>query len=69
MLWFNPDLDGFEKGTEDEYMLISKNSHNSHRFEILHEFDPGVSSESLAIKVLLKLNLARHLGSQVKFLA
>lgn len=58
MIWYNPDLDLYQKGTRTEFTAIVDNSINANRFSILYQFNQ--SSVKLADKILNSLNLVRQ---------
>lgn len=58
MIWYNPDLDLYQKGTRTEFNTIVENSSNANRFSILYQFNQ--SSVKLADKILNSLNLVRQ---------
>lgn len=56
-IWYNPDLDVYQKGTFNKYEELSASSMNYDRYDILYEFPE--SSECLMDKILSSLNLVR----------
>lgn len=56
-IWFNPDLDKYEKGSQQEFELASIDSVNQDRFDIIYEFSD--TSQRIIDKVLESLNVAR----------
>lgn len=59
LVWYNPDLDIYEKGSLAEYNIRSSASKNCDRFEIIHQFDETTNANKLATKILHSLNLLR----------
>lgn len=58
-IWYNPDLDLYQKGTMKEYDSMLYASQNRHRFDVIYEFTN--TSNQLVDKVLAALNSARKL--------
>lgn len=58
-IWYNPDLDLYQKGTMKEYDSMLYTSPNKHRFDVIYEFTS--TSGTLIDKVLFALNSARKL--------
>ncbi|MDW3191501.1 MAG: hypothetical protein R8G66_04025 [Cytophagales bacterium] len=58
MIWYNPDLDLYQKGTRTEFNAIVEGSDHANRFSILYQFNH--SSVKLADKILNSLNLVRQ---------
>lgn len=56
-IWYNPDLDAYEKGTEQVYKDRCSNSVNADRFDVLYEFEEP--SDKLIDKILKSLNMVR----------
>ncbi|MDH5610274.1 MAG: hypothetical protein OEY56_12430 [Cyclobacteriaceae bacterium] len=61
LIWYNPDLDVYQKGSMREYDRLLLTSHNKDRFDIVHEFVS--TSDHLIDKILNSLNLV-HLDFQ-----
>lgn len=59
LVWYNPDLDIYEKGSHSEFNIRSGASHNQDRFEITHQFEEAEKTNRLAQKLLQSLNLLR----------
>lgn len=59
-IWYNPDLDVYQKGTMKMYDELVSASKNSDRFDILYEFSD--TSEKLIHKILNSLNTVRELN-------
>ena len=57
IIWYNPDLDEYQKGTTQEFEETSKASENRIRFSVLYQFNEN--SKKLADKILNSLNLVR----------
>jgi len=57
VIWYNPDLDRYEKGSPGDFEDVAGSSVNQKRFSILYQFNE--SSKKLAQKVLDSLNLVR----------
>ena len=57
IIWYNPDLDIYQKGTVREYDQLMIKSDNRDRFDILYEFNQN--SVRLIDKILDSLNLVR----------
>jgi hypothetical protein len=62
LIWYNPDMDKYEKGSESEYETILSKSSNKDRFDILYEFTE--TSQKLIDKILNSLNIARVVKSE-----
>lgn len=62
-IWYNPDLDVYQKGTMRDYDLLLSLSANSDRFDILYEFND--TTEKLMDKILNSLNAVRELELEV----
>ena len=58
MIWYNPDLDLYQKGTRTEFNEIVKESTFPNRFSILYQFNHNPAK--LAEKILNSLNLVRQ---------
>lgn len=58
MIWYNPDLDLYQKGTRIDFNAIVAESANADRFSILYQFNQN--SVKLADKILNSLNLVRQ---------
>lgn len=58
-IWYNPDLDIYQKGTMRDYDILMSLSPNSNRFDILYEFTQ--TSQKLVDKILNSLNTVREL--------
>lgn len=58
MIWYNPDLDLYQKGTRAEFNEIVEESAHPNRFSILYQFNQH--SVKLAEKILNSLNLVRQ---------
>ncbi|WP_421879644.1 hypothetical protein [Marinoscillum sp.] len=59
-IWYNPDLNAYQKGTMNEYDELVKSSSNGDRFDILYEFPE--ESDKLIDKILNSLNTVREFG-------
>ena len=59
VIWYNPDIDRYEKGFRQDYVVTTTLSKNFYRFEILHVFESTTSSNKIADKILMNLNLIR----------
>lgn len=59
LVWYNPDIDFYEKGSPSEYAIRSGSSHNQDRFEIIHQFEVAEKTSRLAQKLLQSLNILR----------
>ena len=57
IIWYNPDLDEYQKGSTVEYEQTSRASKNQLRFSVLYQFNEN--SKKLADKILHSLNLVR----------
>lgn len=57
-IWYNPDLDAYQKGSIEEFNKLSGTSVNCDRFDILYEFTD--SSDKLIDKILGSLNIVRR---------
>ena len=57
-IWYNPDLDSYQRGTMREYDLLLSISSNSDRFDILYEFSH--TSDKIINKILQSLNHVRE---------
>jgi hypothetical protein len=62
IIWYNPDIDSYEKGSLREYDKLLLYSANKDRFDILYEFSE--TSQKLIDKILSSLNTARYLKLQ-----
>lgn len=62
LIWYNPDTDKYEKGSENDYGVVVSASTNKDRFDILYEFTE--TSQKLIDKILTSLNIARGVKSQ-----
>ena len=58
MIWYNPDLDMYQKGALEDYSALANSSENESRFLILYQFNKN--SKKLAEKILSSLNLVRE---------
>jgi len=58
-IWYNPDIDAYQKGAMNLYDELVNASDNSDRFDILYEFSD--TSEKLIFKILNSLNTVREL--------
>ncbi len=56
-IWYNPDLDAYQKGTMEDYSHLIGSSESGDRFDILYEF--ADSSDRLIDKILGSLNIVR----------
>ncbi len=65
MIWYNPDLDLYQKGTRTEFNAIVEKSANTNRFSILYQFNHN--SVKLADKILNSLNLVRQSGFAARY--
>ncbi|WP_258105013.1 hypothetical protein [Marinoscillum sp. MHG1-6] len=59
LIWYNPDLGIYEKGSLKQYDRALLSSTNKDRFDILYEFSEP--SMKLTDKVLNSLNAARSM--------
>ncbi len=59
-IWYNPDLNAYQKGTMNEYDKLIESSSNGDRFDILYEFPE--ESDKLINKILNSLNTVREFG-------
>lgn len=59
-IWYNPDLNAYQKGTMQEYEALVQTSSNGDRFDILYEFPE--ESDKLIDKILNSLNTVREFG-------
>lgn len=59
-IWYNPDLNAYQKGTMKEYDKLIESSPNRDRFDILYEFPE--ESDKLIDKILNSLNTVREFG-------
>lgn len=59
-IWYNPDIDAYQKGTMSTYDKLVNESLNGDRFDILYEFSD--TSEKLIHKILNSLNAVRELN-------
>ena len=59
-IWYNPDLNAYQKGTMNEYDKLVASSSNGDRFDILYEFPE--ESDKLINKILNSLNTVREFG-------
>ena len=66
VIWYNPDIDRYEKGLQTDYAITSSQSKNLDRFEVLHAYDISESSKRIADKVIMNLNQIRHISSTSK---
>lgn len=57
IIWYNPDLDVYQKGTSREFDQTVNNSMHPDRFDILYEFSH--TSQKLVDKILHSLNAVR----------
>ena len=57
IIWYNPDLDLYQKGTRNEFKSIVEKSTNANRFSILYQFKSPVK---VANRILNSLNLVRQ---------
>ncbi len=62
LIWYNPDVDKYEKGSESEFDIVTSASSNKDRFDILYEFTE--TSQKLIDKILTSLNIARGVKSE-----
>jgi len=60
VIWYNPDIDRYEKGLQADYAVTTSLSNNSDRFEVLHEFDTSDASTRIADKIIMNLNQIRY---------
>lgn len=58
-IWYNPDLDIYQKGSMREYDRLISSSANSDRYDILYEFND--TTQQLMDKVLNSLNAVREM--------
>ncbi|RED94359.1 hypothetical protein [Marinoscillum furvescens] len=58
-IWYNPDIDAYQKGTMKDYDVVITTSSNVDRFDILYEFSD--TPEKLINKILQSLNTVRQL--------
>ena len=58
-IWYNPDLDLYQKGSMRDYDVIISCSPNTDRFDILYEFND--TTEQLMDKILNSLNSLREM--------
>ena len=58
IIWYNPDLDCYEKGDKNRYEALITASVYPERFSVLYQFNR--ITEKLADKVLNSLNFARQ---------
>lgn len=56
-IWFNPDLDKYQKGSRKDFDDASSLSVNKDRYDIIYEFND--TSQRIIDKVLDSLNVAR----------
>jgi len=63
VIWYNPDIDRYEKGLQADYVVTTSLSKNADRFEVLHEFETTDISTNIAGKIVLNLNQIRHNSS------
>lgn len=54
LIWYNPDLDRFEKGSANDLKIAKSGSRRANKFDVLYEFN--VTSEQLAERILKSLN-------------
>ncbi|MFT6865642.1 MAG: hypothetical protein ACJA08_000465 [Cyclobacteriaceae bacterium] len=59
IIWYNPDIDSYQKGYIREYDKLLMFSPNKDRFDILYEFSE--TSKRIIDKILSSLNTARLL--------
>ncbi len=57
LIWYNPDLDLYQKGNKRDLRSIMKASINQDRFSILYQFNNN--SQKLAKRILDSLNMVR----------
>ncbi|MEM9328075.1 MAG: hypothetical protein AAGA85_20580 [Bacteroidota bacterium] len=57
LIWYNPDLDLYQKGNKRDLRTIMHSSLNQDRFSVLYQFNNN--SQKLAKKILDSLNLVR----------
>ena len=57
MIWYNPDLDLYQKGNTKEFLSLTTQSDNPNRFLVMHQFQE--SKTALANEVLDSFNSAR----------
>lgn len=57
-IWFNPDLNFYQKGSLEEYRQLTSLSVNADRFDVLYEFSD--TPNKLIDKILDSLNLVRE---------
>lgn len=60
-IWYNPDLEKYEKGSMLDYDRKIMKSENHDRYGLLYEFNS--TSQHLVDKVLSALNNVRHARS------
>ncbi len=65
IIWYNPDIDSYQKGYLREYDRLIMVSPNKDRFDILYEFSE--TSQKFTDKILSSLNAARQLKFQACF--
>ncbi len=58
LIWYNPDLDNYQKGSMEDFSATMAQSVNQERFSILYQFTDN--SRKLADKILHSLNLVRE---------
>ena len=63
VIWYNPDIDRYQKGLQRNYEIASSLSPNADRFEILYEFENTESCKKIATKILSSLNQVRDINS------
>ncbi len=57
LIWYNPDLDLYQKGNKRDLRFIMKASINQDRFSVLYQFNNN--SQKLAKRILDSLNMVR----------
>ena len=57
LIWYNPDLDLYQKGNRRDLRSIMQASINQDRFSILYQFNKN--SHKLAKRILDSLNMVR----------
>ncbi len=59
VIWYNPDIDRYERGMQNDYVVTTSLSRNSDRFQVLHEFDTTETSAIIVDKLIMNLNQIR----------
>jgi hypothetical protein len=57
-IWYNPQVNGYQLGTEVDFNVEKANSRNPQEMFVLYELDE--LTERLANKIVKELNTARH---------